>query len=305
MRSLGKAVDGEGAALSHVHLIGVHLKDALLGKLVFQFDGDQHFQQLALDRLFRGEEEAARELHGHSGAALSVTAFAYVDDRRLQQAKIIDPAMLEEAAVLDGEHRVHQHFRNLVELDELALGAVLAFKQSRHQLRFQLVGLEAPAVFSGLVNGGDFATFEPDHGAFFSVEGFGAGNYLNTMRGEGIMADRRIIASGLPGVSCAAQLGGNLCRVKLLPYGDGLRASVDPGRVAEDRSSHAAVHNRPVLCVKEGEHHQKEEAGDEKAREEQLNQRIGDREVLHTGWPASPAAGIPPGRGTCRSPAIR
>ena len=53
VRGLGKAVDGEGAALSHVHLIGVHLKDALLGKLVFQLDGDQHFQQLALDRLLR------------------------------------------------------------------------------------------------------------------------------------------------------------------------------------------------------------------------------------------------------------
>ena len=119
------------------------------------------------------------------------------------------------------------------------------------------------------------------------------------------MANRRITVSTPLSVSRAAQLGGNLCRVKLLSYGDRLRASVDPGGVAEDRSSHVAVHDRPVLGVKEAEHRQKDEAGDEKAREEQLHQRIGDREVLCANRPAPPAAGIPSGRGPGRSPAIR
>src|ERR1039458_10798403 len=103
--------------------------------------------------------------------------------------------MLEEAAIFNGEHRVHQWLRNSLKLDDLALGAFLPLKQSRHQLRYQLVGLQVAAAFSGTVNGGDFATFEPDCGAFFGVEGFWPGNHLNAIRGEGIMANRRIAVS--------------------------------------------------------------------------------------------------------------
>src|SRR5215469_10281589 len=69
-RSFAKAVDAERAALSHGHQVGVHLKDALLGKLLLQFDRDQHLRELALHGLFRREEEATRELHGQSRAAL-------------------------------------------------------------------------------------------------------------------------------------------------------------------------------------------------------------------------------------------
>ena len=110
MRGLAESVNGERAALAHVHLVGVHLEDALLGELLLQLDGDQHLRELALDGLLRGEEEAARELHGDGRAALAVAAFAQVDRGRFHQAEIIHAAVLEEAAVFDGQHRVHQHW---------------------------------------------------------------------------------------------------------------------------------------------------------------------------------------------------
>ena len=184
--------------------------------------------------------------------------------------------MLKEAAIFDCEHRIHQRLRNLLKPDDLALGALLPFKQSRHQLRFQLVGLEVLAVFPGLVNGGDLAVLEVDHGAFFGVEGLRPGNYLDSMRRKGIMADRRIVVAALLRVSRAMQISGDVLRVQLLSDPDSVWAGVDPGSIAEDRPRHAAVHDVLVLHIKVGEHRHEDEGGDQKDRSEELHQRIGD-----------------------------
>ncbi len=50
-----------------------------------------------------------------SRSALPVTALAQIDQRRFHQAKVVDSAVLEEAAIFDGEHRVHQHRRDVFE----------------------------------------------------------------------------------------------------------------------------------------------------------------------------------------------
>ena len=71
-----EAVDGEAAALAEVDLVGVHLEDLLLGEAVFELEGDDDLDELALDALLRREEESARQLHGERGAALLLLAGA-------------------------------------------------------------------------------------------------------------------------------------------------------------------------------------------------------------------------------------
>ena len=68
MRSLPKvglggfaeAVDGEGAALAEVHLVGVHLEDLLLGEARFELEGDHDFGDLALDSFLSGVRKKPR-----------------------------------------------------------------------------------------------------------------------------------------------------------------------------------------------------------------------------------------------------
>jgi hypothetical protein len=45
-------------------------KICFLVKRCFELEGDDDLDELALDALFRREEEAARQLHGERGAAL-------------------------------------------------------------------------------------------------------------------------------------------------------------------------------------------------------------------------------------------
>ncbi len=61
---LADAVDGEGAALADVDLVGVHLEDLLLVEARFELEGDHDLAKLARVTLLRREEEAAGELHG-------------------------------------------------------------------------------------------------------------------------------------------------------------------------------------------------------------------------------------------------
>ena len=107
----------------------IELEDLLLAEFLLELERDHDLRQLALDGFFRRQKERARKLHGDRRAALLVALARDVDPERLGQAKEVDAAMLEEAAVFDGENRVHHHFRNLVVLDHLALGALLRVKQ--------------------------------------------------------------------------------------------------------------------------------------------------------------------------------
>ena len=166
------------------------------------------------------------------------------------------------------------------ELDQLALGAVLAFKQRGHQLRLQFVS--AGVLFPGFGDGRDFAVFKRDDGAVGRVERFRSGSYLDGMRREPKVADRRIaVLAVLRSIRPGAIERQFRQASALSPTATVCGTSVDLGRVAEDRSGHAAVHDPLVLDVEVGEHRQKDDASDHESRGEQLHQRIAEREVVH------------------------
>ena len=139
LRGFAESVDREAAALPEVDLVGVHLEDLLLAEAVFELEGDDDLDDLALDALFGSEEEAARQLHGERGAALLLLPGGQVAHDRFGQAEVIDAVVLEEAAVFNGQHRVHQVLRDLVVGDEAALGAVGVFAEAGDQHGLELV----------------------------------------------------------------------------------------------------------------------------------------------------------------------
>ena len=63
-----------------------------------------------------------------------------VGQTSFREAVVVDAAVLEEAPVFDGDDGVHQVFGNLVEGDDLALGAVFAAEERGDHPRFELVG---------------------------------------------------------------------------------------------------------------------------------------------------------------------
>ena len=172
MRGFAKAHDAERAPLAHGNLVGIHLKDALLGEFLLQVERDHHLRQLALEGLFRSQEKPARQLHGERRSALSAMTVQDVGHGRLDQPVVVHPAVLKEAAVFDGDDRVDQVFRQLVERDELPLGAILTFEECRHQLRLELIGVERFAATADLA---DFAPGEANCGVFRSVKRLRAG----------------------------------------------------------------------------------------------------------------------------------
>ncbi len=89
--------------------------------------------------LFRSEEEAARKLHSERGSALLLVAGKEILDSGRGQAREVDAVVLEEAAVLDAQHRLNQIRRNLVIGEQAALGAVGALAQPGDQQRLQLI----------------------------------------------------------------------------------------------------------------------------------------------------------------------
>ena len=148
MRRLAKAADGEGTALAQINAIGIELENLLLAELLLHFDGNQHLRQFALDRFLRSQEELPGKLHGDGGAALLVAAVDYVNPGGLGQAQEVHAAVLKEAPVFDGQHRIHHQLRDLVVGDQLALGPLPGIEQGSDHLRFEFVGRQI-ARFAG------------------------------------------------------------------------------------------------------------------------------------------------------------
>ena len=70
----------------------------------------------------------------------------HVVEQRAHHADVVHAAVLEEAAVFDGDHRMHQVLRNLVVGDQAALGAVGVFAQAGDQQRLQFIAGQRLAV---------------------------------------------------------------------------------------------------------------------------------------------------------------
>src|ERR1700730_18096687 len=139
LRSLSESTDRERSPLSQVHPIRVKLKNLLLAELPFQLFGDQHLRELSPHGFLGSEKEPARKLHGNRRSALVMSPANHIDPGRLRHAKEIHSAVLKEPSVFDGEHRLNYHRRNLIELHELTLGALLGIEQRGDQLRLQFV----------------------------------------------------------------------------------------------------------------------------------------------------------------------
>src|SRR5215469_4465597 len=248
-RGLGKTADGKGSALSQRNPVGVNLKDLLFRELLLQLDGDEHLGQLPLDGPFRGQEKPPRELHGQRGPALLIALPGHVDPGSFGEPHEVDPVVLEEAAVLDGQNRVDQNLGNLVILHHLALGALLALGEGRNHLRFEFIGIELRSGVSA--DAFDPSIPNPDCGRLGAVIGTRARLYLDAIAREVIAAHRT--HARLVGVSGMAQRGCNCLQIRLFAYANAVRRRKNAGRVGEDRTAEALLDNPVVLYVKIGE----------------------------------------------------
>ena len=137
---LAEAVDAERSLLAKRDLVGVHLKDLLLGVAVLKLKGDGDFDELALDVARRREEDAARKLHGERGGPATVAAITdqiVVDPA--EQGIVVDAAVGEEAPVLNGRDSLDQRGWKLVIGDQTALGAVRALGDRGDELRLEFI----------------------------------------------------------------------------------------------------------------------------------------------------------------------
>jgi hypothetical protein len=104
LRSGAEAV----GALSEVDLVEIQLQDLVLGQAVLDLEREQRLVQLSRERLFRGEKEVARHLHGDRARALAAASRDDVRVRRAHHADVVDPGVLVEALVLDRDDGVLQ-----------------------------------------------------------------------------------------------------------------------------------------------------------------------------------------------------
>ena len=83
--------------------------------------GEEGFLDLALDGALVGQEQVLGELLRQAGAALHDRIGAHVFRHGAHEAEEVDAVMLEEAAVLGGEHRLDDVVGHLVDRDRFAL----------------------------------------------------------------------------------------------------------------------------------------------------------------------------------------
>ena len=96
------------------NLVHVDLEDLLLGEQVLKLEGQQDFVDLAGIGLLGGEVDIACDLHGDGRGALALD-LAQVGQRSTQHALVVHAAMLEEAGVFDGQHRIRHDLGDLVD----------------------------------------------------------------------------------------------------------------------------------------------------------------------------------------------
>ncbi len=109
----GDAVHGKRAALAEIHVVEIQLEDLVFGRLALEDDRHVLLGELALERLRGRQEEVLHQLLRDGAAADQVRAIAaQVGDDRADGADDVHARMVVEAAVLDGEHRLHHARRN-------------------------------------------------------------------------------------------------------------------------------------------------------------------------------------------------
>ncbi len=156
-------------------------------------------------------------------------------------------------------------FGQVVELDELPLGAVRAFEQAGNHHGLEFVILLRIAFAPGHLNGADLAFFKADDGRIGGVSRLRAGQDFQSGAHHAVVADGRLGIFAVFGVAGAAQVGDDFLRIDRLADGNRLGARVDAGRGVEDRPCHAPVDHARVLHVEVGEHRHEEQAGQQES----------------------------------------
>ncbi len=106
-------------ALPQEDLVHVQLEDLLLGQQLLDLQRQQQLVDLARVGLLGGQVEVLRHLHRDGRAALAACV-AQVGQRCARDAFVVDAAVLVEARVLGGEHRVLHYLRHLRDRCEVA-----------------------------------------------------------------------------------------------------------------------------------------------------------------------------------------
>ena len=105
---------GAGAEIDAVE---IKLENFGLGVLALQPERQFDFLQFALEGALLGQEQVLGQLLGERRAALRHAAMQDVGDRRAQNAPGVDAEMRIEAPVLDGDERLRQIRRQILQRD--------------------------------------------------------------------------------------------------------------------------------------------------------------------------------------------
>ena len=108
-------------AAAHVGAIEIEAQDLLLGQMVLEPQRQIGFLDLARNRALVGQEQVLGELLGDRRAALHDAAGVGVDGQGAQRADHVDAEMVEEAAILGGQHRLDEMVGQFVEGDRVVV----------------------------------------------------------------------------------------------------------------------------------------------------------------------------------------
>ena len=118
----GDPVHGKRTALAEIDVVEIQLEDLVLRCLALEDDRHVLLGELALERLGGREEKVLHQLLGDRAAADQVPAIAaQVGDDRADGPDDVDAGMVVEAAIFDGQHRLHHPRRNRRQRDAAPL----------------------------------------------------------------------------------------------------------------------------------------------------------------------------------------
>ncbi len=103
-----------------IDAVQIHREDLVLGVFLLQPDGEQRFLDLAFQCLLRREEQVLGQLLRQGRAALNRAAMQKIGDHSAPEAQRIDAEMGVETPILDGDHRLRDIGRHVLERQSLA-----------------------------------------------------------------------------------------------------------------------------------------------------------------------------------------
>ncbi len=166
---------------------------------------------------------------------------------RIDEAPIVDAAVLEEAAVFNGEYGLHKSLRHLVVGNQAAFGSVDVLAQSGYEHRFQLVTGQCLAVVVG--DRFHLAAADMDVRGVRRVVRLRAGADGDGLRAFAIGAQLRKLRCAVGGVARIPQFVGDQADSEPLPRAHLARRGKDLCGVGKDGLAEPRVHYALVFEV--------------------------------------------------------